>query len=210
MSFVCLEASGVSWARCCISMRTWGITHFLQYSSRPLALETPTAVMSQESGLPIQKGIKWKTWHQKKGCWKLSIGTISPVYCRWALWFDAASALDSSCSDHAWVWLAKPIFLLSLLGLVAWYLWYSLCLTGRGWIVWLLLAHVQALSSCRTQAVAHVRRLGNVTFGLCQGMGMSSEIQKVPWTFLPSLVLFTSWVYLGDREMNQNWLNLAL
>lgn len=47
-------------------------------------------------------------------------------------------------------------------------------LAKKSWIVRLLLACVQALSSGRTQAVAHVRTLGNVTFCLCQGTGMSS------------------------------------
>lgn len=212
MSFVCLEASVVSWAHCWsawfVQHEDMRIKHFLQYSRTLLALGIPTAVTSQEGGLPIQKGIKWKTWHQKKG--KLSIGSISPVYCRPALCFDAAHCSWYQLGDHAWVWLAEPIFLefagpCSMVPSP-----FPPCLTESGWIVWLLLAHIQALSSCRTQAVAHIRRLDNVTFCLCQGMAMSSEIQKLPWTFLPSLVLFTTWVYLGRREMNQNWLRLYL
>lgn len=67
------------------TMKTSGIIHFLQYSRRPLTLGIPTAITSQEGGLPMQKGIKWKTRHQKKGCLKLSIGSISPVYCTQAL-----------------------------------------------------------------------------------------------------------------------------
>lgn len=167
----------------------------------------PLAVMSQKGGLPIRKRIKWKTWHQKKRMLE-TIGSSSPVYCRQTPQFDA---LDTKWGDHAWVGLAEPIFLQNLLGFVVWYGEPFLpCLTEWGWIVWLLLAHIQARSSHRTQAVAQVRELGNVTFCLCQGMGMSSEIQKLPWTFLPSLVLFTTWVYLGHREMSQNWLGLYL
>lgn len=214
MSFVCLEASGVGWARCCYqhgfsSMKTWGILRFLQYSRRPLThcSHVPGGWAAHTKGYQVEnmasekRVLKTLYWQ----CFTSLLQTSSSVWCCPLLLIPAGGTMPE------FGWLSPFFFWIYWIIFVAWYVApFPLCLPESGWIVWLLLAHIQALSSYRTQAVTHGRRLGNVTFCLCQGMGMSSEIQKLPWTFLPSLVLFTTWVYLGHREMNQNWLGLYL
>lgn len=68
MSFVCLEASGVSWARCCISMASpaWRPEEsYIFFVFQEISCPGNSHFGHIPGGLPIQEGIKWKTWPQK-------------------------------------------------------------------------------------------------------------------------------------------------
>lgn len=80
--FLYLESSGMSWEHC---WSVISIIPFLQHPRRPLTLPFPLQTRPRSMGCPCNREPNVKLSVGKK---KDDIGSISPVYSRWAFWFD--------------------------------------------------------------------------------------------------------------------------
>lgn len=122
MSFVCLEASVVSWAHCWVSMSTWGIIHFFSIPGEPSPWEFPLQSFPMRMGCPYKRESSGEHGIRKKDTENSLLAVFQPFTADQLFVLMLPTALDTNWGDHAWIWLAEPIFLLSSLGLVVWYL----------------------------------------------------------------------------------------
>lgn len=127
ISFLCLEASGVSWAHCCISMASppWRPEESYIFFSIPgdlLPWEFPLQSRPRRVGCPCKRESSGKHGIRKKDVENSLLAAFHQFTADKLFDLMLPTALDTNWGDHAWVWLAEPIFLLSLLGLVVWYL----------------------------------------------------------------------------------------